>query len=124
MTRILLAEDEACVRTLLSDLLARQGYDVVAVSTGEEALALSQDSVGPVQLLVTDLLLPGKNGPDLATVLRERVPNLRVLFMSGYTDHPLVDRALESADGFISKPFSLSNFNKTVKDALHAPVRG
>jgi CheY-like chemotaxis protein len=124
MTRILLAEDEACVRTLLSDSLARQGYDVVAVSTGEEALALSSDSVEPVQLLVTDLILPGKNGPDLAAHLRQRVPNLRVVFMSGYTDHPLVDRALESADGFISKPFSMSSFTKIVQDALHAPVRG
>jgi two-component system, cell cycle sensor histidine kinase and response regulator CckA len=124
MTRILLAEDEACVRALLSDSLARQGYDVVAVSTGEEALALSQDSVAPVQLLVTDLLLPGKNGPDLAANLRERVPNLRVVFMSGYTDHPLVDRALESSDGFISKPFSMVSFKQVVAAALGETHRG
>jgi two-component system, cell cycle sensor histidine kinase and response regulator CckA len=118
MTRILLAEDEACVRTLLSETLARQGYDVVAVSTGEEALALSHDSVEPVRLLVTDLVLPGQNGTDLAAHLRERKPDLRVVFMSGYMDHPLLDEALDSSDSFISKPFSMSSFKEVVREAL------
>jgi CheY-like chemotaxis protein len=115
--RILLIEDETAVRELLRQVLLRRGYHVETGCTGDEGLALCE-SVEPPDLLITDLILPGASGPDIAERLRQRAPGVKVLLMSGYAEHPLLDAAHAAGDPCLVKPFELSTFSDTVQQLL------
>jgi two-component system cell cycle sensor histidine kinase/response regulator CckA len=104
---ILLVEDEETVRRIAERVLARGGYDVLTAGEGAEAMALSRQHSGTIQVLVTDLVMPRMNGSDLARRLMAERPGIRVLFISGYDrDAARTSGPLEPGTDFIEKPFS------------------
>lgn len=111
--RILLVEDDEGVRDLLVGILTHYGYGVDAFATAEEALAHE----GTFDLLLSDVLLPGMNGPDLARELRRRHPGLAVLLMSGDTGHVVDPRELD-VRGFLQKPFTARTLVERVEELL------
>jgi two-component system cell cycle sensor histidine kinase/response regulator CckA len=112
---IMLVEDEASVRLLVSRALRRQGYKVVEAECGEAALDLLAED-RPVDLLVSDVVMPGLDGRHLVRLARERRPGLRALLMSGYAEH---DFGLDDLDAaFLAKPFSLAELSARVEKAL------
>ena len=117
--RILLVEDEPAVRDLLRHALERRGYHVDIGATGAEGLALC-DELEPPDLLITDLILPGATGPVLVERLRRRAPEVKVLLMSGYAEHPLLDAAHAAGEPCLVKPFEIAAFNETVARLLAA----
>ncbi len=113
---ILLVEDEPMVRKLASLLLEGAGYTVLAAEDGEEALSLAQGSLADVDLLLTDVSLPGISGVDVAEDLRGRRADLRVLFMSGYSDQTI---ELQGREGdLLPKPFTPMSLAERVRAAL------
>lgn len=117
--RILLVEDEAAVRDLLRQALERRGYHVDIGATGAEGLALC-DELEPPDLLITDLILPGATGPVIVERMRRRAPEVKVLLMSGYAEHPLLDAAHAAGEPCLVKPFEIAAFNETVARLLAA----
>src|SRR5690606_27441388 len=87
---ILIAEDDRLVRELTRTVLAARGYEVMVAENGRAALELAEKRTEPVDLLLTDVVMPEMGGPELARSLCERQPRLRVLFMSGYVDESVV----------------------------------
>jgi len=103
---ILLVEDETAVRGLVRTILERAGFTVVEAATPAEAERVFGD-MATVDLLVTDVIMPGATGPDLFRLLEAKQPELRVLYMSGYTDRVILDAGtLTSKAAFLEKPFS------------------
>lgn len=103
---ILLVEDEPAVRDLATFVLREQGYFVLAASHGHEALQLAQEHLQDIQLLLTDVIMPGMNGKDLARQLSQVRPDLKIIFMSGYTDGTIGRHGvLDPGNVFIQKPF-------------------
>ena len=103
---ILLAEDEEDVRTLLCELLEAQGHRVLAANGPAQALVVSDAYRGNIDLLLTDVVMPGGTGRDLARQLTGRRPDLKVLYISGYPEHGSPGRVLESGSPFLPKPFT------------------
>jgi len=117
--KILLVEDEESVRDVTSHLLERLGYRVLEASSGEEALRLAEASREKIELLITDLVMPGINGRQLADSLRIRDPRLKVLFQSGYTADAVVHHGIVDAERtFLQKPFKLEALDKKVREIL------
>ena len=116
---ILLVEDEAGVRQLAKRILDRAGYRVLEASNGEDAERLFVNHSGPIDLLVTDVVMPGVGGPELLSRLRVRAPALRVLYMSGYTEQSTVQKAgIDDGLPFVQKPFTAGEFVRQVREAL------
>ncbi len=104
---VLLVEDEQTVRTVAREVLVRSGYQVLVAEEGMQALAVARTHRGPIDLLLTDVVMPGMSGRELAEALAQERPETRVLFTSGYTDDEVVHRGV-SADtvAFLAKPFT------------------
>lgn len=113
--RILVVEDDATARTLTRQLLVDKGYDVVAAGNGEEALAIYRDH--PVDLVLTDIVMPKLNGRNLAAELRRDSPGLPVVFMSGYPNETGRD-PMANGDAFIQKPFAGRDLGRTIRATL------
>ncbi|MEP6992916.1 MAG: PAS domain S-box protein [Acidobacteriota bacterium] len=119
----LLVEDEPEVRRLVEKILAMQGYTVVSAASPAEAIALSRNRTSPVHILVTDVIMPGMNGRELARVLSAASPGLRVLYMSGYTDAVIAQQGmLEPRTAFLSKPFTPDALARKIREVLDAPT--
>ncbi len=123
--RILVVEDEELVRRLMEETLSAGGFEVFSAASVEEALALYQRLAGRVDLLVSDVVLPGhRNGLDLADALRREQPRLPVLLSSGYTDRrsrwPLI---VERGFAFLQKPFSTTALLQAVAETLQGQDR-
>jgi PAS domain S-box-containing protein len=119
---ILVVEDDAAVRPLVRGVLLSRGYSVLEASGGDEALSVSESHRGPIKLLVTDLVMPGMNGRDLAEQLLLRHPEIRVLYMSGYTNDAIVRQGvLEEGAAFLQKPFTPDALARKVREVLDAP---
>jgi len=118
---ILLAEDEEAVRQLVCDALSARGYRVLLAPNAERALEISQAHVQPIHILVTDMVMPGKSGNELAREMLRSRPNLRILFLSGYTDNHFPDT--EHGAAFLQKPFALHVLTGKVRELLDAPAR-
>lgn len=103
---ILLTEDEDRVRKIVEMMLKRYGYNVIAAANGQEAIHLFKTTGKPVKLLLTDMIMPGINGLELAKTLREMRPELKVLCMSGYTDSALYEGIRDEGFAFLNKPFA------------------
>ena len=120
---VLLAEDEESLRRLGERLLKAAGYKVLAAASGPEALELAEGLGRPVDLLVTDVVMPGMTGPQLAKELAARKLCPRTLYMSGYTDDAIVKHGvLEPGIAFIYKPFSADGFTDKVRQVLDGPA--
>ena len=118
---VLVAEDEPLVRKLAVRILTNLGYQVLEAADGPDALARAEAHPGVLHLLVTDVVMPGMTGKEVATVLRSRYRELRVIYMSGYAEHLVVQRGvLEDGIAFIAKPFDPLNFARTVREVLDA----
>jgi two-component system, cell cycle sensor histidine kinase and response regulator CckA len=116
---VLLVEDEDLVRVLAKRVLERAGFTVLTAENAEQAMALSADHVGPIDLLLTDVIMPRILGPELALRLEILRPGLRVLFTSGYTAGSAGLTASMPADArFIDKPFSPSDLVEAVRAAI------
>jgi CheY-like chemotaxis protein len=116
---ILLAEDEKAVRVTSRLLLEALGYTVLAAETPEEAQRLAGAHSGPIHLLITDVIMPGMNGPDLAGILAATHPKLKCLFMSGYTADVMLHRGtLKEGMPFLPKPFSRNDLARKVREVL------
>jgi signal transduction histidine kinase/CheY-like chemotaxis protein len=117
MGTILLVEDDEAVRRLTARMLVRVGYFVLEAASGEEALSLAEAVESSVDLLLTDVVMPGLDGPTLAA----RLPTLPVLFMSGYHDAAIRHRGAFSGDlPFLGKPFDLATLARRVGEAIEA----
>lgn len=118
---VLVVEDERAVRDVTVAMLLRNGYHVRYAANAEEALRISADI--DVDLLLTDVVMPGRSGRELASELRNRHVTCPVLFMSGYSDGAFgSERVLEGAEAFIHKPFKETELLHAVHDALHRNV--
>ena len=121
--RLLLMEDDPMLRALIRELLEDNGYQVVVAETLEQALEAA-GAPGTLDLLVTDVVMPGLNGRQLADRLKEARPGLRVLYMSGYTADIVGQRGvIEEGAAFISKPFTEETLTLGVRQALDGPAR-
>jgi len=116
---ILLAEDEEVVRKLACKVLRLYGYQVLDAADGPEALLICESHSGPIDLLITDVIMPGMSGRTLATRLAELRPEMKVLYMSGYTDKAIVHHGVLDGDtDFIQKPFSTDVLAIKVRECL------
>jgi CheY-like chemotaxis protein len=124
MTRILVVDDEHLVRNLTVQVLERAGYDVVSVADAQHAIELLEQDT--VDLVVTDVVMPGQSGVELLNELRDRRPDIPVLLMTGGSPEPeRTSRALElGASGIVYKPFSHADLTTAVQAALDAGAAG
>ena len=119
---ILLVEDETEVRRLVERLLQMQGYAVRSAASPAEALAAAK-TAGQIDLLVTDVIMPGMNGREMARVLAAQRPQMRVLYMSGYTDAAIAQQGiLPPGTAFLSKPFTPNVLARKVREVLDGPA--
>lgn len=116
---VLIAEDENIVRKVIKRTLERRGYSVLAASSGEEAINICRTYDGPIHLLLTDVVMPGMNGPALAGEARAMRPDMAILYMSGYSEDIMAHRGmLDSNIPFIEKSFSEQVLAQKVRDVL------
>ena len=116
---ILVVEDEDGLRRLAERTLKSAGYQVLTAANGGEALLLLEQFDGPVHLMLTDVVMPGMSGRDLAERLREIRPEVKVLYSSGYTDDTiLLHGVLHDAADFIGKPYPLADLLRKVREVL------
>jgi len=116
---ILLVEDEAGVRDLAEHILKAHGYRLLAAQDGPEALHLSEHHDGPIHLLLTDVVMPGMSGKELADRLCPQRPEMRVLYMSGYTDSVIGNHGvLEPGIAFVPKPLTEQELLRKVQAVL------
>ncbi len=116
---LLLIEDETLVRELAHEILAGQGYHVLDANSGEEAMRICEAHPEPIQLVVTDVIMPGMNGREVYERMAQLRPGLKVLYMSGYTQSAIVHRGvLESGTAFVQKPFTIPAFLERVREVL------
>jgi CheY-like chemotaxis protein len=119
---LLLVEDEDDLRELASEILQTYGYTVLVANRAREAAVLAERYAGPIQLLLTDVVMPEMSGRALAEQLAPLRPEMRVLYMSGYTDHAIVHHgSLDPDTHFIQKPFMPDGLARKVREVLDAP---
>ncbi|MGF1551568.1 MAG: ATP-binding protein [Paracoccaceae bacterium] len=118
---VLLVEDEAAVRSFAARALKLRGYDVTIAEEAEEALALIEEGDKHFDLIVSDVMMPGMDGPSFIAKAREMRPGVRVLFVSGYAEAQFLERIEETRYAFLPKPFSLAELTAKVKEVLSEP---
>jgi two-component system, cell cycle sensor histidine kinase and response regulator CckA len=118
---ILLVEDEDSLRTLSRNLLELSGYTVIEARNGNEALAIAKSGTGSIHLLLTDIVMPGISGRELAKRLLIEMPQLKVVYMSGYAGQSVGDNDVFGKNAhYLQKPFSRENLAQKVRDALES----
>jgi len=116
---VLLVEDEEEVRKLAAQILKRQGYKVLEAPQGGDALLICEQHQTPVHLMLTDVVMPGMSGHQLAKRLKSLQPEMKVLYMSGYTDNTIVQHGvLVEGVNYISKPFTVDALARKVREVL------
>jgi signal transduction histidine kinase/CheY-like chemotaxis protein len=116
---ILVVEDDGSIRELACRVLAGHGYAVLAASNGEDAKGLCEQHPGPIHLLLSDIVMPGMSGPAVAQLLKTIRPEMKVLYMSGYTDDAIVRHGVLVHDTpFLQKPFAPSRLAEKVVEVL------
>jgi two-component system cell cycle sensor histidine kinase/response regulator CckA len=112
---IIVVEDEAALRAITSEYLASQGYTVLTASNGVGALELCRTHPGVIDLLLTDVVMPGLSGPEVAQAAVAMRPDLRVIYVSGYIDRQVDLDALGGGTAFLQKPYSLVDLNEKIR---------
>jgi two-component system, cell cycle sensor histidine kinase and response regulator CckA len=121
---LLIVENESAIRHLLQVALRRNGYTVLAAESGREALQLVRNHAGPLHLMITDVMMPDMDGPELVRQLSTIRPDTRTLFMSGYMDDTLGERGILTTNAnFIQKPFSPRAIAQRVREILDGVQR-
>jgi two-component system, cell cycle sensor histidine kinase and response regulator CckA len=116
---VLLVEDEESVRQLVRETLASKGYHVLEAENGQSGLAVAAAHRGKIDLIITDVVMPGMSGRELADQLVVARPEVRVLYLSGYTEDTIVSEgAIESGKAFLQKPFTLQSLSRKVREVL------
>jgi len=116
---ILIVEDDALVRDLALEILKSRGYNVLVAHRPDAAIQLSQQHPGKIDLILTDLVMPGMNGSEMVDEIAVTRPEIGVLFMSGYTDTSIVrDGGLGPGASFLQKPFSPTTLARKVREML------
>lgn len=116
---LLLVEDELQLRESLRDLLAHSGFHVLTAGSGEEAIAHAKGHDGTISVLVTDVVMPRMSGRQLAEVLLQKLPDLRILFISGYSDDSLLRHGIrEDGVAFLQKPFNSETLLRKIQEVL------
>ncbi len=115
---ILVVEDEDEVRKLTVDILRNQGYTVLEAAQGQDAIAICEHHSELIHLMLTDVVMPKMNGAELARRLTPLHRDMKVLYMSGYTDHAVFDHGLLKGAEYIQKPFTMVNLSKKVREVL------
>lgn len=116
---VLLVEDEPALRKLAQSMLQGSGYAVIAASTPEEAIEYARSHPDEIHLLLTDIVMPGMNGRALSSEINWHRPDIRNIFMSGYTEHATLQRILsEPGAAFLQKPFTPSQLLEKVREVL------
>ncbi len=119
---ILVAEDERQVLDFATNILREARYTVFPARNGEEGLSILENHAGRIDLLLTDIIMPGMSGGELVRRMRMIHPELRVLYMSGFTQYTVVSQGiLESVSPFIWKPFSPRELLRKVREVLESP---
>jgi DNA-binding NtrC family response regulator len=114
-------EDEASVRQAAWQFLTRSGYTVLEAIDGEDAVRASREYGGPIQLIITDVVMPRLGGPQLAERLAEERPDMKVLFVSGYAENTILQHGkIDVRKRFLQKPFSLKTLARKVREVLEA----
>ena len=117
--RVLIVEDERAVRDLAVRILEARGYNVISAAHSGDALQIIEGSNRPIDLVITDVVMPGMNGRELVEALRKARPGIKVLYMSGYTDDEIVRRGLlDPSVDFIQKPFTAQDLAVQTRRAL------
>jgi len=120
--KILLVEDQDEVREVVARTLRGYGYSVLTANGGQEAIEISLSSADPLDLLITDIVMPGMRGPELADRLRQDRPGMAVLYISGYTDASMMDLGTaDSGMAFLQKPFRPEDLAAKVREVLAHP---
>ena len=118
---ILLVEDDDIIRALIERYLKSTNYQVLAASNGHDALAQWQQHVGAIRLLITDVVMPGMSGRELAKKLVTLDGETKVLYMSGYADDVIRDQGvLENGSQFLAKPFGMEELGQKVYELLNS----
>ena len=121
---VLLVEDEASLLRLTRNLLEMSGYTVLEAKDGNEALRISQEHAGAIDLLLTDIVMPGISGRALAHQLSQQRPDMKILFMSGYTGQGIGEKEyLERGDLFLQKPVTRDTLTRKVSEAMRSRRR-
>jgi nitrogen-specific signal transduction histidine kinase/ActR/RegA family two-component response regulator len=122
---ILLVEDEEAVRTMVSRILQNKGYTVLEARQGVEAIEICERYHDSIHLMVTDVIMPQMSGRELAERLAPLLPDMKVLYMSGYPDNTIVQHGvLEAGTAFLQKPFTLNALELKVREVLDASRQG
>ena len=121
---VLLVEDESELRRLVRQYLEHQGYTILEAADGFQAIELANTHPGTIHLLLTDVVMPGMNGRELARRLSASRPEIKVLYMSGYTENVIAEKGtLEQGITLLQKPFALSILKARVRERLASPLR-
>ena len=117
--RILIVEDEEMVRILISSSLQEYGYTLLEASHGEEAIRAANDCTEPIDIIITDVVLPRMSGPEVIRNVKEKFPDAKVLFISGYTDDTMIHHGIIGKDiYFLQKPFTAPVLIRKVREIL------
>jgi DNA-binding NtrC family response regulator len=112
-------EDQDGIRDLVGEFLQKSGYRVLSAADGNEALQMAEEQKGPIDLLLTDVVMPNLGGRELALRLTEPRPQMKVLFMSGYPDHGTWSSELvDDSASVLQKPFALETLARKVRVLL------
>jgi len=117
---VLIAEDEDAVRALACEFLQSAGYQVLTAADGLEALEIADRLNGAIQILVTDVVMPRMRGPELARRIQQKLPHVKVVFISGYTEEIHGTTNAIGENSFLQKPFSRAQLLQKLADALHS----
>jgi DNA-binding NtrC family response regulator len=115
---LMVVEDETAVRNLVASALRHDGYHLLLATSAEEALLLDEKHPGTIDLLLTDAIMPGKSGIELAAAMAARRPGLPVIIMSGYTEETLTGMPREKPISLLQKPFTPRELRRRIRDVL------
>jgi CheY-like chemotaxis protein len=117
---VLVVDDEPSVLRVASKVLRRDGYEILEALGGEEALRIAEEHQGTIDLLLTDVVMPGLGGRELGERFRRTHPKTRLLFMSGYTEDEVLLQGIRVAEvNYISKPFTVAGLRDKVREVLN-----